>query len=230
LSRFVPGARDWVSLGEASRLLGVAPATLRRWSDDGRVTVFTTPGGHRRYRRAALQRMLADVPSARPALARSGMTTRRLSRAYRQGAREAARSLPWVVQLTAEQRDWFRVHGRRLAEILLAHLDAPGPEQAVHQLSEATAEAAAYGRTASGLGLSLGQTVEGFLEFRRPFLTELSLVATRRGFDTPATTELLQVAERAMDRLLVALMAAHRVDQVVPEARDRLHSSGLIAE
>ncbi len=223
-------ARDWVSLGEASQLLGVAPATLRRWSDDGRVTVFTTPGGHRRYRRVALQRMLADAPAARPALARSGMTARRLSRAYRQGAREVARALPWVVQLTAEQREWFRTHGRRLAEILLAHLDAPGPEQADHQLSEATAEAAAYGRTASALGLSLGQTVEGFLEFRRPFLTELSLVATRRGFDTPATTDLLRVAERAMDRLLVALMAAHRVDQIVPDARGRVQPAGPAAE
>jgi excisionase family DNA binding protein len=216
LRKFVRGSQDWVALGEASRLLGVAPATLRRWSDDGRITVFTTPGGHRRYRRATLQRLLAEGPRNRPGLCRSGMTTRRLERAYRKGAREAARSLPWLVELTAEQRAWFRTHGRQLAEMLLAHLDADGPDQAGHQLSEATSEAAGYGRMASGLGLSLGQTVEGFLEFRRPFLTELSLVANRRGFDTAATTELIALAERAMDRLLVALMAAHRV-AAVPE-------------
>jgi excisionase family DNA binding protein len=214
LSRFVRRPRDWVGLGEASRLLGVAPATLRRWSDDGRIAVFTTPGGHRRYRRSALERLLAESPAGRPQLARSGMTAVRLQRAYRRGAREAARSLPWLVALTPEQRDWFRTHGRRLAETLLGHLDAIEPAQADHQLSEATAEAAGYGRMASGLGLSLGQTVEGFLEFRRPFLTELSLVARRRGFDATSTTELIARAERAMDRLLVALMAAHRVEAV----------------
>ncbi|HEU4674046.1 MAG TPA: helix-turn-helix domain-containing protein [Candidatus Limnocylindrales bacterium] len=212
MSKFVRGSRDWVGLGEASRLLGVAPATLRRWSDDGRISVFTTPGGHRRYRRSTLKRIVAEAPAGRPQLARSGMTAVRLQRAYRRGAREAARSLPWLVALSAEQRDWFRTHGRRLAETLLAHLDAVEPAQGDHQLSEATAEAAGYGRMASGLGLSLGQTVEGFLEFRRPFLTELSLVARRRGFDTTATTDLIGHAERAMDRLLVALMAAHRVE------------------
>jgi excisionase family DNA binding protein len=230
LSRFVPTGRDWVSLGEASRLLGVAPGTLRRWSDEGRVTVFTTPGGHRRYRRSALQRLVAETATGRPGLARSGMTTSRLSRAYRRGAREAARTLPWVVELTAEQRDWFRTHGHRLVEMLLAHLDASEPEQADHQLSEATAEAAGYGRMASGLGLSLGQTVEGFLEFRRPFLAELSLVARRRGFDAAATTGVIDAAERAMDRLLVALMAAHRVELVAVDARAAVREAGAASE
>jgi len=206
--------RDWIGLGEASRLLGVAPATLRRWSDDGRITVFTTPGGHRRYRRTTIQGLVPTSPSSRPQLVRSGLTARRLQRAYRRGAREVASALPWVVALTAEQRDWFRVHGRRLAETLLGHLDASGPEQAAHQLNEATAEATAYGRMASGLGLSLGQTVEGFLEFRRPFLGELSLVARRRGFDIASTTELIARAERAMDRLLVATMSGWSVRRV----------------
>lgn len=224
MSRIAPGRgasrnADWVGLGEASRLLGVAPGTLRRWSDDGRVRAFTTPGGHRRYRRAALERLLAEEGAIRPSLARSGMTTRRLVRAYRQEAREAAASLPWLVRLTGEQRSWFRSHGRRLAETLLAHLDAPDRERGDHQLVEATAEAAAYGRMTSGIGMSLSQGVEGFLQFRRPFLEELSLTARRRGFETSATTDLIATAERAMDRLLVAIMAAHSVDRVRPHER-----------
>ncbi len=227
MTRFLrAGGRDWVGLGEASRLLGVAPATLRRWSDDGRISVFTTPGGHRRFRRSTLNRILAESPADRPQLARAGMTAVRLRRAYRRGAREAARSLPWLVTLSAEQREWFRTHGRRLAETLLAHLDAADRAQAHHQLAEATAEAAGYGRMASALGLSLGQTVEGFLEFRRPFLTELSRVASRRGFDTTATTELIGHAERAMDRLLVALMAAHRVEAIPPPVEATTAAAG----
>ena len=46
-------------LGQASRLLGVDPDTLRRWADEGRVPAFTTLGGHRRFERRALERLVA---------------------------------------------------------------------------------------------------------------------------------------------------------------------------
>ncbi|MHB8891062.1 MAG: helix-turn-helix domain-containing protein, partial [Candidatus Limnocylindrales bacterium] len=50
---------DRLPLGAASRMLGVDPDTLRRWADEGRVPAFTTPGGHRRFDRRALERMIA---------------------------------------------------------------------------------------------------------------------------------------------------------------------------
>ena len=49
---------DWLTLGEASRILGVDPDTLRRWADGGKIEVFTTPGGHRRFLRASIDAML----------------------------------------------------------------------------------------------------------------------------------------------------------------------------
>jgi hypothetical protein len=206
------GISEWLGLGEASRLLGVAPGTLRRWSDSGRVAAFTTPGGHRRYRRSYLEQLIGGERTVRPSLARSGMTTSRLVRAYRQEARAAARSVPWIYELGEEQREWFRHHGRRLAEALLAHLESDGDE-ASDSLSQATQEAAEYGRVAAGLGVSLSHAVESFLRFRLPFLRQLSLVARRRGFSTAETTDLLEAAERAMDRLLIAAMAAHSVQR-----------------
>lgn len=66
-----------------------------------------------------------------------------------------------------------------------------------------------YGRVAANLRLSLSQTVEGFLRFRAPFHHELAVAARRQGFDTAETTDLLETAERAMDRLLVATMTGH---------------------
>jgi excisionase family DNA binding protein len=206
-------ASEWVTLGEASRMLGIAPATLRRWSDAGRVRAFTTPGGHRRYRRSALERLIPADRSDRPSLVRSGMTASRVARAYRAEARVASRESPWIIRLDDQQRGWFREHGRRLTGALLAYLDAVDPIITEHQLAEAAAEAAAYGRVAAGLELSLSQAVEGFLQFRRPFLRQLTLVARQRGFDTEATVELMESAEVVMDRLLIAAMAAHRAEQ-----------------
>jgi excisionase family DNA binding protein len=49
---------EWLTLGQAARFLGVAQSTIRKWTDQHRVPAFKTPGGHRRYRRADLQRFL----------------------------------------------------------------------------------------------------------------------------------------------------------------------------
>jgi excisionase family DNA binding protein len=52
------GEPDWLTLGQAARFLGVAQSTIRKWSDQGRVPAFYTPGGHRRYRRRDLETFL----------------------------------------------------------------------------------------------------------------------------------------------------------------------------
>ena len=50
---------EWLTLGQAARFLGVAQSTIRKWSDQGRVPAFYTPGGHRRFRRGDLESFLA---------------------------------------------------------------------------------------------------------------------------------------------------------------------------
>jgi excisionase family DNA binding protein len=60
------GDSNWLTLGQAARYLGVAQSTIRRWSDEGRVPAFYTPGGHRRYQQADLDRFLeSSGPNAR---------------------------------------------------------------------------------------------------------------------------------------------------------------------
>lgn len=154
------------------------------------------------------------------------MSPSRLARAYRREAQTAARVMPWLDGLTEEQRAWFRQHGRLLAELLVAQLDAADDESALSSMNSAAQEAAAYGRVAAGLKLSLGQTVEGFLQFRRPFLHQLGLFASRRALDATATAALMDQAERSMDRLLIAAMAGHGVERVAARRarQDRGHA------
>jgi hypothetical protein len=128
---------------------------------------------------------------------------------YRRASRDAAPELPWVLKLSDEQRILFRERGQVLAATLLQYLDATQPDTATHHLATASSTAAEYGRAAATIGLSLSQTVEGFLRFRAPFHHELALAARRRGFDAVETTDLLESAEHAMDRLLVATMTSH---------------------
>ena len=59
LNRRAPTSEpDWLTLGQAAKYLGVAQSTIRKWSDNGRVPAFYTPGGHRRYRRGDLDAFL----------------------------------------------------------------------------------------------------------------------------------------------------------------------------
>ena len=205
---------DWISLSEAGRVLGVSPATVRRWGDAGRLKVFTTPGGHRRFSRDALERLLPSDRSARPSLGSAGLTTAKLSRSYRRTSHRAEIALPWILTLTADQRQMFRAHGQILAARLLLYLDTVESEAAAGLLREAASSGAEYGRKAASAGLSLSQTVEGFLQFRAPFHQELAATARRRGFDVSEATGLLGTAERAMDQLLVATMTGHSLEMV----------------
>ena len=117
--------------------------------------------------------------------------------------------LSWLLTLTDEQRTLFRDRGRILATRLLEYLDARDPDAVAYHLEKAAASATEQGKAAAALGLSLSQTVEAFLRFRAPFLHELGIAGRRRGFDATETRELLETAERGMDRLLVATMTGH---------------------
>lgn len=203
----------WVSLGEASRMLGIAPGTLRRWADDGRVPVFTTPGGHRRFSRSTISALLPAARTRRPTLARLGASPERMARAYRR--RRPPGEMParaWAAGLPDEARDTFRARGRDLVRLLVEHLDAPDADTAAARLREASQVAAANGREFAALGASLSEAVERFLWFRSPFVTELGTLARTRGLDTREATALLAEAEAATDRLLVAMMTGHTIE------------------
>ena len=52
--------RHFLNVGQAAEYLGVSAASLRNWSDHGRVPVYRTPGGQRRYRVTDLDKFLEN--------------------------------------------------------------------------------------------------------------------------------------------------------------------------
>ena len=46
---------EWISTKETTRMLGVAPTTLRRWADEGKLVCQRTAGGHRRFLRSSIE-------------------------------------------------------------------------------------------------------------------------------------------------------------------------------
>lgn len=200
-----------LSLGPASRLLGVDPDTLRRWADEGRIEAFTTVGGHRRFDRSTVERILeARRHDATIRLASLGATTDRLSRAYRRGyaSGSAVGEVRDAVPVT--DRDAFRDGGRALVRALLAHLDASD------DASRATAEQAALAATddlarrLASAAIPLADAVSLFVAARRPFLTELGVIARRRSLDPDRLAAIYDSSSALLDRLLLRLVAIHQ--------------------
>lgn len=64
----------FLNVSEAADFLGVSAASLRKWSDQGLVPVYRTPGGQRRYAPADLERFLDSMrqPATGQAVPRYG--------------------------------------------------------------------------------------------------------------------------------------------------------------
>jgi len=220
------GDRDWLALGAASRLLGVDPDTLRRWADAGRVEAFATPGGHRRFARQSLERLIAARRSGpQGALTGIGATPDRLSAAYRRqyGARPRAGTPDPRASVPSTDHQRYREHGRRLVDALVRHLDAATAAERAGAEREALALASELGVRLATAGIPLDHAIALFVAARRPFLAELGAIARRRSLDPDRLTSIYDGASALLDRLLLRLVAAH---QDAGAAGQRGHAMG----
>jgi excisionase family DNA binding protein len=199
------GKAEWISIREASALIGVSVATLRRWCDAGHVPVFTTPGGHRRFSRDAVLSLL-PVGWESPTATAEATTTTRIISGYRRVNRRTWELPEALAAMPARERAELRRHGRDIVAALVDGLDAPLLDEGLHH-ARARAAAAACGRIAGQTGMSLNDTLAVFVRYRAPFLHGLSAVCQRRGLDGSAATALLERASNLIDRLLPAVVA-----------------------
>ena len=205
--------RERLALGAASRLLGVDPDTLRRWADEGRVPVATTPGGHRRFERRDLERIALSrrIAAPRRPLATLGATPDRLTRAYaRSYAREADGRAAFGGRGSLPDREAFRADGRRLVEALVGYLDASGAVARATAEAEAGEVVRATAARLAGAGMALDEAAPAFVAARRPFLAELATLGRRRSLDVAALSTLYDDAVGLLDRLLLEFLAAFR--------------------
>lgn len=201
-------APRWLSLGPASRLVGVDPDTLRRWADEGRIEAFVTPGGHRRFDRRTIETLVATRRAGHRPLATMGASPERLARAYRKSytAETGAGHVPLADD---DERERYRRDGRRLIEALTAHLDAGAADGDERERSEAEATALVddLAHRLATSGMSLTEAVGLFVAARRPFLDELTGLGRRRALDAARLAALYDDASGLLDRLLLRLIS-----------------------
>lgn len=214
------GAGRWLSINQACALLGVDQSTLRRWSDAGKVPVFRTPGGHRRYAEDDLRTLLGDGPrrQERPRLNRQVLADRSLS-AYEEEYLSGARERRWFKAYSGATLDEHRRLGRRLVDLAVRYAAAsPHSGDRPSLLIDAEQIGAHYGRSGSAAGLTVSEAVEAFLYFRFPVVRAVMGMIEEEGLAAKRAVRLFVEIGQFMDRVLVATVQSHETAETL---RDR---------
>jgi excisionase family DNA binding protein len=163
------GKSDWLSLGEASKLLGVHPATLRQWADQGKIPVFRTPGGHRRFAVADVRALLETETKSAARQDLQILVQSALGRTRLEVSGGRLKDEPWYERYDEAARKQHRQLGQRLLGLVMHYLNEDHNQAAT--LQEGLKLGQEYGRLAFDRGLSLTEAVRAFLLFR-DFLIE----------------------------------------------------------
>lgn len=201
----------WLTITQACEYLGVDPSTLRRWTDAGKVPVFRTPGGHRRYAEADLRAFVGEGPrpQTRPRVSRQELTDRSLS-AYEEEYVRAARERRWFRSYTADKQEEHRRLGRRLVDLAIRYAAvAPTAADRASLLDEARQIGELYGRSGVAHGLSSSEMVEAFLYFRFPVVRAVSGMIEEEGLAVRRAVRIFAEIGHFMDQVLIATVQAH---------------------
>lgn len=182
-----------MSLGEVCRALEINEATLRQWADRGRLPVYRTPGGHRRFLREDVDALLSrNQPTG------TDPEDLALQRIRRKLSQSDFAEQPWMASFQAEGRDRMRLFGRRLLSLLLRN-DLEGQSRRKGEtMSETHMLGHEYGSEMAARGVPLTDSVQAFLFFRQAVVESVQ------------PDRLRQVVEIA-DGVLVGLVDAYSI-------------------
>ncbi len=191
---------DWISLHEASELLGVATSTLRRWGDDGRLKMRRTLGGHRRFLRVEVERLMASAQPNSPIAPRPQEVA-----PWGVDERELVRQ-EWHTRLASRSNaDRMRGLGQRLLGLLIQYINRKSHDDRF--LDEARGVGATYGKEARAANVSLYETVEAFLFFRSAFSQlAMPIPGIAQPTDLTEAVELHGRIDRFMDAVLLGVI------------------------
>jgi excisionase family DNA binding protein len=187
-------------VGEASRFLGVDESTLRNWADAGRIPAFRTPGGHRRFSRAALEQFLEEGRKTSEKLADMiGPHADRLV----PGAIEQIRAQRWYNALDAQTAKAIGLVCHQLMDALAGYL--PGGARQREHLRAGEQAGAELGRRVAALHLSPVDATEAFLFFKH-IVTEA--VSTRLPLPPDSKVRSLRRIDTFLNAVLLGMMRA----------------------
>jgi excisionase family DNA binding protein len=198
---------NWLTLNEAAEQLGIHPDTLRRWADGGKIAVFKTPGGHRRFSESEIrsfgrQRLRFQIETGiREVLARKAIMHAREELA-------AHASDPWLADLSDEQKEASRRLGHRLMQLSVDYLTS---DDEGGLLSDAREVGRLYGVEGKQVGLALASMTRAFMFFRDA-LVETIVDLPPDETDSKLTATLLLRVNEILDAVQIEVIREYEAD------------------
>jgi excisionase family DNA binding protein len=201
------GDSDWVTLGRASEILGVDESTLRRWADSGRLRVYRTPGGHRRFSVVNLEEMLTGEGRHQNSDEIERMAVAKIRRQLQRARHQED---GWYATLSEANRQKLRDQGRRLLEMVGEYLSKRSRRSGL--LEEALEIGSTYGRILLDAGLPLPSAVGAYIGFRRTMDETTRQAAVRESLPMEEALEACGQVHALGDQVLRGLVAAYETD------------------
>ena len=152
---------EWVSLRKAADMLGVHPATVRNWADEGKLPNRRTPGGHRRFKRDDLLHYAQSQGELQPVEVQV-IIQNALGSARMQISEDNLSKVPWYAAMSEVTRVEMRQQGRNVLEAIRKYLAEGAPDE---QLAHAIRLGKEYAQVLSDDKLTLPQATRGFFYF-----------------------------------------------------------------
>ncbi len=197
---------NWLTIDAACQMLGVDQSTLRRWSDSGKVPVFRTPGGHRRYNEDDLKALMQGESRPRRRMSRQVLTDLSYS-AYESDFMRQVRSRAWYRAYDPAQLDELRVLGRKLVDLAIRSIGGRGDRGQI--LEEGQAIGRRYGAMSAEAGLSADDAVEAFLFFRYPVIQAMTRFIEEESIPAKRSGRIYVEVSQFLDQVLVATVSSH---------------------
>jgi len=210
--------RRWLSIHEACALLGVDKSTLRRWSDAGKVPVFLTPGGHRRYTEEDLLAFAKGTGRLQRRFTPQALTQASLSQYQQDAYVTDVRQRPWYGDYDAESLAEHRKRGLAMVTLAVRYVSTRGDRAEV--LAEACTIAAEYGRDSARHGLGIGSAVETYLSARTPIVQGVLQFLDAGALSTAKAGRIFADVMEFMDRSLAAMMRQYERDMQEMDAAE----------
>lgn len=206
----------WVSLRRACDILGVDESTLRRWADGGRLRVYRTPGGHRRFSLTDLEGMVSGDNRHRGSEEIERIAVAKIRRQI-QRARQQEQG--WYTSLSAGNRDLLRDLGRRLVEMAGEYIDKRTNRPGL--LDEALELGEQYGRILIDAGLPLPSAVNAYIGFRKTMDETTRQAAVRESLPMDEALAAYGQVHALGDQVLLGMTSAYEAQPAAASGENR---------
>ncbi len=152
---------EWVGLRQAAEILGVHPATVRNWADNGKLPFRRTAGKHRRFNLRDL-RNLSYFQGDAEALELQVIMQTVLGQTRIQICSGQLEKASWYGALNEGVKQKLREQGREVLEAIRRFVAAGASDSALKAAIKLGTE---YGKLLFADGLSLQQAMRGYYFF-----------------------------------------------------------------